>query len=407
MDVENQRRSDVDVGKRGFVRAGKMPLPLRRRLAVPDGLKILLCFAVFAYGHCSLAAAFWVSIADLATYRIIGEAYWIFSLRAGNQRINNDDFDHLFSSRNLRGNLSIWDDEHQAFIRNATPVPVHSHNDYERRIPLFEALASGCVSIEADVHLVDGDLLVGHGARGLTSKYNLRAMYLEPLQRMIESRSLDHVNDSNRTSWHGIFEKAPKQTVVLLVDHKGVGRDVFAELNRQLEPLREMDYLTHWNGSDKIVRPLTIVATGKAPFDSVLGLSESHRDIFWDAPLADLPSASDDFTTDPPTFKYNRSNSHYASIRYRNRNAVGWRPEGSIESLPKAQNEDLAATQAERAVARGLLTRYWETPRGPPNLRDAVWRWTIGLRTGVTNMDDMGIVRDRSGGWGTIPELAV
>jgi hypothetical protein len=168
-----------------------------------------------------------------------------------------------------------------------------------------------------------------------------------------------------------------------------------------------MDYLTYWNGSDKIVRPLTIVATGKAPFDSVSGLSESHRDIFWDAPLADLPSASDDFTTGPPTFKYNRSNSHYASTRYQNCNAVGWRPEGSIESLPKAQNEDLAATQAEQAVARGLLTRYWETPKGPPNLRDAVWRWTIGLKTGVTNMDDMGIVRDRSGGWGRVPEPVV
>jgi hypothetical protein len=236
----------------------------------------------------------------------------------------------------------------------------------------------------------------------------LWAMYLEPLQRMVESRNRPGpLNPTNRDSWRGIFDKDPKQTVILLVDHKGVGRDVFAGLNKQLEPLREMGYLTHWNGSDKIFRPLTIVATGKAPFDSVLGLSDSDRDIFWDAPLAALPSASDDFTTDTPTFKYNRSNSYYASTRYRNRNAVAWRPEGSIESLPKSQNEDLAATQAEQAVTRGLLTRYWETPKSPPNLRDSVWRWTIGLKTGVTNMDDMGMVRDRSGGWGSVPEAAV
>jgi hypothetical protein len=58
MDAENQRCSDVDAKKRGFVRAGKMPLPLRRKVIVPDGLKIVLCFAIFAYGHCSLPAAF-------------------------------------------------------------------------------------------------------------------------------------------------------------------------------------------------------------------------------------------------------------------------------------------------------------------------------------------------------------
>ena len=109
------------------------------------------------------AAIFLVSVANSSSCRIIGQAYWISTLRAGNQRINNDDFDHLFNRNNLEGNHSIWDDEHQAFIRNATPVPVHSHNDYKRRIPVFEALASGCISIEADVHLIDGS---GEGAVG-------------------------------------------------------------------------------------------------------------------------------------------------------------------------------------------------------------------------------------------------
>ena len=151
---------------------------------------------------------------------------------------------------------------------------------------------------------------------------------------------------------------------------------------------------------------MTIVATGKAPFDAVLGLSDSQRDIFWDAPLAALPSASDDFTTEPPRFRYNRSNSYYASTQYRKRNDVGWRPEESDESLLEAQDKDLAAIQAERAVTRGLPTRYWETPKGPSNPRDSVWRWSICLKTGVTNMDEMGIVRGRRGAWGTVPELA-
>jgi hypothetical protein len=67
----------------------------------------------------------------------------------------------------------------------------------------------------------------------------------------------------------------------------------------------------------------------------------------------------------------------------------------------------VAATQAEQAVARGLSTRHWDTPTSPPNLRDSVWRWTIGAKTGVTNMDDMGVVRDKGSGWGRVSDLVV
>jgi hypothetical protein len=38
----------------------------------------------------------------------------------------------------------------------------HAHNDYERDEPLSDALAQGFSSVEADVWLVDGKLLVAH-----------------------------------------------------------------------------------------------------------------------------------------------------------------------------------------------------------------------------------------------------
>src|SRR5689334_17418060 len=38
----------------------------------------------------------------------------------------------------------------------------HSHNDYRQKHPLTDALRLGYLSIEADVFLVDGDLLVAH-----------------------------------------------------------------------------------------------------------------------------------------------------------------------------------------------------------------------------------------------------
>jgi hypothetical protein len=64
MDAENQSRGDADAEKHEFVRAGRLPLPLRRRYVLSDGLKIVLCFAILAYGHYLPGSAFSVSVAD-------------------------------------------------------------------------------------------------------------------------------------------------------------------------------------------------------------------------------------------------------------------------------------------------------------------------------------------------------
>jgi hypothetical protein len=201
----------------------------------------------------------------------------------------------------------------------------------------------------------------------------------------------------------GIFTRESSRSVVLLVDQKSSGPETFAELYRQLQPLRDLDYLTYWNGTDRVTRPLTIVATGNTPFESVLALPDNHRDIFWDAHLERLPSTLDDFTVDPPVFKYNRSNSHYASTQYRNAMLRGWRDihyDNVDQPTPGPAWNDIGGSQLEQAASRGLLTRYWDAPAGPPNLRDIVWRNLVDEKVDLINMDDMGAVRDRARGWG-------
>jgi hypothetical protein len=287
----------------------------------------------------------------------------------------------------------------QDFIHNAHPVPVHSHNDENRRIPLFEALGSGCVSVEADVHFEKGDLLVGHSAHSLRKEASLRTLYLNPLQRMLARQNT--LTSPDKTP-RGIFTREPSRSVVLLVDQKSAGPETFAELYRQLQPFRDLDYLTYWNGTDRVTRPLTIVAAGNTPFESVLALPTDHRDIFWDAHLERLPSVLDDFTVDPPAFKYNKSNSHYASTQYRNAMFRGWRDihYDNVDQPTGPAWNDIGASQLEQAASRGLLTRYWDAPAGPPNLRDIVWRNLVDEKVDVINMDDMGVVRDRVRGWG-------
>lgn len=61
------------------------------------------------------------------------------------------------------------------------PVLLHSHNDYERTAPFWEAYSQHCVSIEADVYLLDGQLLVGHDVEDLRPERTLRSLYVDPI----------------------------------------------------------------------------------------------------------------------------------------------------------------------------------------------------------------------------------
>ena len=61
------------------------------------------------------------------------------------------------------------------------PVLIHSHNDYCRRAPFWQAYAQGVYSIEADVFLHDGRLLVGHDVEDLSPDMTFESLYVEPI----------------------------------------------------------------------------------------------------------------------------------------------------------------------------------------------------------------------------------
>ena len=61
------------------------------------------------------------------------------------------------------------------------PVILHSHNDYERTAPFWEAYSQHCGSIEADVFWYDDQLLVGHEVEHLKPERNFQALYVDPI----------------------------------------------------------------------------------------------------------------------------------------------------------------------------------------------------------------------------------
>jgi hypothetical protein len=65
----------------------------------------------------------------------------------------------------------------------------HAHNDYEHNRPLFDALVHGFKSVEADIWLVNGELIIAHDPEDVPQAVQegriLRSLYLDPLQTVV------------------------------------------------------------------------------------------------------------------------------------------------------------------------------------------------------------------------------
>lgn len=99
--------------------------------------------------------------------------------------------------------------------RDVLPVPVHSHNDYWRRIPLYDALYWGCTSVEADVWLLtnDSELYVGHNKGSLTERRTFRRLYMNPIVELLDAMNTQSKLSSGNETWRGVFDKDPQQTL--------------------------------------------------------------------------------------------------------------------------------------------------------------------------------------------------
>ncbi|MCH5686690.1 hypothetical protein LWM68_21950 [Niabella sp. W65] len=69
--------------------------------------------------------------------------------------------------------------------KQATPTTAaaHSHNDYLQKFPFWQAYYEGFGSVEADVFLKEGNLVVAHTAGEIDKERTLEALYLKPLQK--------------------------------------------------------------------------------------------------------------------------------------------------------------------------------------------------------------------------------
>ena len=292
------------------------------------------------------------------------------------------------------------------FSQDIIPIPCHSHNDYWRHVPLYDALAAGCTSVEADVWLSGNDLFVGHLQKSLTKERTLESLYIDPIVSILTKQNTpSQVINSNGTSsansspdpaqLNGIFETSPETPLTLLIDMKTDGTSTFPAVLEHLEPLRSRGWLTHFNGTAVVPGLITVVGTGNTPFDLLI-TNGTYRDIFYDAPLeefwGDDPTPIQNYEQLLTGEKYNSDNSYYASVSFQKEIGNLWHGMLTPQQVLKIRG------QIEGAKSRGLKARYWDTPTWPVGRRDHVWDVLMREGVGSLNVDDLEAAKERD--WG-------
>lgn len=101
-------------------------------------------------------------------------------------------------------------------------ILIHSHNDYERRVPFYQAYAQQVASIEADVFEENGQLLVAHELHQLKNAHTIDDLYLNPIVNLFNLNGGKPWKDSNNT-------------LILLIDLKTSATPALDILIKKLE----------------------------------------------------------------------------------------------------------------------------------------------------------------------------
>jgi len=251
------------------------------------------------------------------------------------------------------------------------PKSIHSHNDYWRAVPLFEALSLGVTGVEADCHLINGELYIAHTNSSIRPNRTFKSLYLDPLTTILENQNAGN-GIASSDSMNGVWDTDPSRGIVLMTDLKTEGFSTLAAVQQQLEPLRQKGWLSYWNGTSVVPGPITHVATGNTPFAGVLNSTFSnstYRAVFFDAPLDKLSDI------------YNASNSYYAST-----SLTGLFHKIPDNGLKKVQMIE-AKGQVDLAAKLGLVSRYWDIPAWPVSKRTKIWSQMEDLSVGMLNAD--------------------
>ena len=230
----------------------------------------------------------------------------------------------------------------------------HAHNDYEHARPLADALEHGFTSVEADIWLVDGQLLVAHDRDKVDTARTLESLYLAPLRKSIQQ--------------HGGSVYSTRSPLTLLIDIKSDSLATYVALDSVLR--HYADILTIFADTLVITGPVVAVMSGERALGMVRNAHVRYAGL--DGRLAHLDSARSYPARIMPLISDNWDQ------------VTKWKGEGPP---PPTLRADLARI-VSRAHANGQRVRFWATPDTEP-----VWRVLREANVDLIGSDNLDALR--------------
>lgn len=220
------------------------------------------------------------------------------------------DDQHIYSSNSVSYTV-------ESLTRDVQIKQIHSHNDYWRERPLFDALSYGAVSVEADIwHFPKGfiltpetstdsnsrefsrdELYVGHSLVYLHPENTLNDLYLNPIFDLLKQANpgqtdSDHKPVANITfGWdepdiNGIFFDFPEEPLYLWFDIKTEPVNTYNKVKPLLQRFIDNGFLSYYDTNTKKFHqgPIILTLTGNLPTEMIK--SEEIRYVFLDGALS-------------------------------------------------------------------------------------------------------------------------
>lgn len=226
---------------------------------------------------------------------------------------------------------------------------VHAHNDYVHHRPLFDALDHGFASVEADIHLVNGQLLVAHDRDKVKPDVTLRSLYLDPLR-------------ARAKKFGGRIYPNGDPTFYLLIDTKSDANETWLVLRKVLA--KYSDLLTKFHGKKVTRKAVTVVLTGNRPRE--LLPKESTRLAGLDAQMPDLDKPNPDFI--------------FLWMSEDWKHFFKWNGKGAFPVDERSRLLDIVA----KAHERNMKVRFWDSPQSTN-----FWRELRDDGVDLLNVDDL------------------
>ena len=224
----------------------------------------------------------------------------------------------------------------------------HAHNDYEHKRPLLDALDCGFCSVEADIWLVKGQLLVAHTPVAWDTERTLEKLYLDPLRERIKGNG-------------GKVYKEP-HVFYLMIDVKTDAKETYAALAKVLENYADM--LTVTRDGKTELKAVTVVISGNR---DVKGISEQKTR------YAAIDGRPSDLDGDTPSHLIPWVSQSWIVL-------FKWDGTGAMQDEERKKLREFVA----KAHKHGGMVSFWATPE-----KVEVWKELLAAEVDFLNTDKL------------------